>query len=119
MVENSSAIRISLIFIVSIVALSCNSSSRAVNQAASPVEQGNPVNQAKLPDNQVKMMSDSTRTNAVNIPIIKDQMGPDDIRLYAKLIRILPPSPAFTAYPCSKYPCQADIEVIEIVARGR
>lgn len=67
----------------------------------------------------MEMIGDSTNPDAAIIPRIKDGIGPDDIRLNARLVRVIAPVPAFTAYPCSRYPCLADIEIIEILARGR
>lgn len=49
----------------------------------------------------------------------KDNLNPDQVHLLAKLIKILPVSKDAVDFPCNQYSCWGEIEVLEIIARGR
>ncbi len=100
---------LSFIFCLSLI-VACNSSNRTVKQNSSTTEQASNADKKELnrkPD------------DVITPPIVKDELGPDDISIKGKLLRIVTTGASYSDFPCNKYPCTAEIEIIEMISRGR
>jgi hypothetical protein len=109
-----------LVILCNTLFLSCSSSGKMPNTTAEKQTQQNhsaPSTIETKPQIQHKAYIVSEADS--QLPNPKEDFGPEDILLIAKITRVDQHSTAFTDYPCSTYPCLAEAEVIEVLERGR
>jgi hypothetical protein len=109
MVEASHMYRLLIFFFILSLGFACNSSNKVVKKNSRTTE--NPI---VSEDKAMQQKPDEV----VAAPIVKDELGPDDIAIQGKLLRMITDT-SFPDFPCNKYPCMAEVEIIEIIARGR
>lgn len=109
MFDSSNVLRLLIFILVTYSSFACNSSNKVVKKNTRTTEKA-----IVSEDKEMQQKPDEV----VTAPIIKGELGPDDIGIRGKLVRIISGT-SYSDFPCNKYPCTGEVEIIEIISRGR
>jgi len=69
--------------------------------------------------NSLRTATSENEQKIAQKPILDySDINPEDIRVIARLLSVLPPD-AHAAFPCNQFPCLGEVEIIDVVGKGR